>query len=444
MLILSDPINQNQLETRTARLQGEARSLPMGAVRRPMVSVVIPTLNEAKNLPLVLPYIPLDWVDEVLLVDGRSTDDTIEVAQRIMPSIKVVLEKTKGKGAAMRAGYAASTGDIIIILDADGSNDPREIPRFVMALMDGVDMAKGSRFATGGGTTDMPRIRQWGNGTFVHMVNFLFGTRWTDLCYGYHAFWRHCLAEVDLVNVNGFEIDTSLYLKAVEAKLRVTEVPSFEGYRFYGYGKLQTIPDGWRVLKTIFKEWKASITASEKDLYLGFRGLRPLADSGRERLAAQFMQMLHIAMSAGLNNNLATSYMLQNALQAVGAQSGTAVVLDEAGNVIDGFLSCEGEMQAIDVSSISDVIQNGLAGWVIKNRQPVLVSSTGNDPRWLRRPWDESGEVSRSAIAVPIIIGGRLLAVLTLLRPDENRFTEQELDLFRSVSRDSFATLATA
>jgi glycosyltransferase involved in cell wall biosynthesis len=336
MLVLADPINQNQIESHSTKLQGEARSLPMGAARRPTVSVVIPTLNEAKNLPLVLPFIPLDWVDEVLLVDGRSTDNTVEVAKSIMPSIKVVLEKTPGKGAAMRAGYAASTGDIIIILDADGSNDPREIPRFVMALMDGVDMAKGSRFATGGGTTDMPRIRQWGNGSFVHMVNFLFGTHWTDLCYGYHAFWRHCLNEIDLKNVNGFEIDTSLYLKAVEANLRVTEVPSFEGYRFYGYGKLQTIPDGWRVLKTIFKEWKASITASEKDLYLGFRGLRPLPDAGRGKLATQFMQMLHIAMSAGLNNNLATSYMLQNALQAVGAQSGTAVVLDESGNVING------------------------------------------------------------------------------------------------------------
>ena len=444
MLALSNQNNRTQLEYHPLRLGGEARSLPMGVARRPTVSVVIPTLNEAKNLPLVLPYIPLDWVDEVLLVDGRSTDDTVEVARNFMPSIKVVLEKTPGKGAAMRAGYVASTGDIIIILDADGSNDPREIPRFVMALMDGVDMAKGSRFATGGGTTDMPRIRQWGNGTFVHMVNFMFGTRWTDLCYGYHAFWRHCLAEIDLANVNGFEIDTSLYLKAVEAKLRVTEVPSFEGYRFYGYGKLQTIPDGWRVLKTILKEWKASITASEKDLYLGFRGLRPLPDAGREKLAAQFMQMLHIAMSAGLNNNLATSYMLQNALQAVGARSGTAVVLDESGKVFDGFLSCEGETQSIDVSSISDVIQNGLAGWVIKNRQPVLISSTGNDPRWLRRPWDESGDASRSALVVPVIVSGRLMAVLTLLRPNENRFTEQELNIFRSVSQDSYANLVTA
>src|SRR3954470_22546781 len=95
------------------------------------VSAVIPTLNEAKNLPLVLPRIPMDVVDEVILVDGRSTDDTIEVARRILPGVKVVLEKRPGKGAAMTAGYRSATGDIIIVIDADGSNDPREIPRFL-------------------------------------------------------------------------------------------------------------------------------------------------------------------------------------------------------------------------------------------------------------------------------------------------------------------------
>jgi glycosyltransferase involved in cell wall biosynthesis len=442
MLALSE--HHSQLNTAIPKFQPTIQTLPVGVARRPTVSLIIPTLNEARNLPLVLPYIPLDWVDEVLLVDGRSTDGTVEVAQRILPSIKVVLEKTRGKGAAMRAGYAASMGDIVIILDADGSNDPREIPRFVRALVDGVDMAKGSRFATGGGTTDMPRVRQWGNLSFVHMVNFLFGTHWTDLCYGYHAFWRHCLAEIDLENANGFEIDTRLYLQAVEAKLRVTEVPSFEGYRFYGVGKLQTIPDGWRVLKTIMKEWLGSLSRSQKDLYLGFRGFRPISDNAREKLAAQFMQMLHIALSSGLNSNLVTTYMLQNALQALGAHSGTAVVLDEAGNAIDGYFSCQGDLQEIDVNEISDVVENGLTGWVIKNRQPVLVSNTGSDPRWLRRPWEENGEVSRSAIAVPIIVGGRIMAVLTLLRPDENRFTEQELELFRGVSNDSRVSLAVA
>src|SRR4030095_15685068 len=99
---------------------------------------------------------PFDWVDEVILVDGLSTDGTAEIATRLLPSIKVVLEKKRGKGVALQAGYKAASGDIIIVLDCDGSNDPREIPRFVSALMQGADLVKGSRFAPGGGTTDMP------------------------------------------------------------------------------------------------------------------------------------------------------------------------------------------------------------------------------------------------------------------------------------------------
>ena len=194
---------------------------------RPTVSVIIPTLNEGKNIPLVLPFLPLDWVDEVILVDGRSTDNTVEVAKQLLPSIKIVLETRRGKGIAMRAGYQAAKGDILIVLDADGSNDPREIPRYILPLMEGADFAKGSRFAPGGGTTDMPRIRQLGNASFVGLSNLLFNLKLTDLCYGYHAFWRHCLDDLDLGHFDGFEIDTALYLQAVRNKLRVVEVPSF-------------------------------------------------------------------------------------------------------------------------------------------------------------------------------------------------------------------------
>ena len=119
-----------------------------GSGARPKVSLVIPTLNEAKNLPLILPYIPINWVDEVVLVDGRSTDDTVEVAKQLMPSIRVVMESKKGKGAALRAGYQAAAGDIIVVIDADGSNDPREIPRYILPLLEGADFIKGSRFGS--------------------------------------------------------------------------------------------------------------------------------------------------------------------------------------------------------------------------------------------------------------------------------------------------------
>ena len=241
-------------------------------VDRPTVSVVIPTLNEAENLPLVLPYIPRECLDEVILVDGRSTDGTVDVAKKLLPDIKIVLEKEPGKGAAMQAGYRAASGDIIIVMDADGSNDPREIPRFVNALIEGADFVKGSRFTPGGGTTDMPVIRKVGNLFFVKLVNLLFGSIFSDLCYGYHAFWRYCLDIIDLSNAKGFEIDTVLYVRAVRDHLRITEVPSFEGYRFYGIGKLRTIPDGLRVLNSIGSEWIQKLKTSSSENHIGFRG----------------------------------------------------------------------------------------------------------------------------------------------------------------------------
>ena len=218
----------------------------------PRVSVVIPTRNEASNLPYVLPLIP-ESVYEVILVDGLSTDDTVEVAQQLLPHIRIVKQTGRGKGNALREGFAQCTGDIIVMLDADGSADPDEIPRFINALMSGYDFAKGSRFLKGGGSRDITMLRQAGNAALSILVNILFGTRFSDLCYGYNAFWRRCLDDV-AIDCDGFEVETLLNLRMHKAKKRIVEIPSFEHVRIYGESNLQTFSDGWRVLKTIFKE----------------------------------------------------------------------------------------------------------------------------------------------------------------------------------------------
>jgi glycosyltransferase involved in cell wall biosynthesis len=211
---------------------------------------VIPTINEAANLPHVLPRIPL-WVDEVILVDSHSTDGTVDVASQLMPNIVVLQQERLGKGAALRSGFAAARGDIIITLDADGSTDPAEIPAFVGALLAGADFVKGSRFAQGGGTDDMEWYRRLGNWGLLQLVRLRFGGRFTDLCYGYNAFWRHVLPYMDLSNSSGFEIETSMNIQALRAGLTVCEVASLELRRLNGHSKLRTFPDGWRVLRTI-------------------------------------------------------------------------------------------------------------------------------------------------------------------------------------------------
>ena len=219
----------------------------------PRVSVVIPTLNEAENLPDVLPWIP-DWVHEVILVDGFSTDGTVEVALSLRPDIKIVIHKKKGKGTALQAGFAAATGDIIVMLDADGSTDPAEIPAFVGTLLGGADFAKGSRFLQGGGTTDMPIHRKLGNMFFVLVVRLLFGGTYSDLLYGYNAFWAHVLPLIN-VDAPGFEIETLMNIRALRGNIKISEVPSIESARLYGTAKLVAIPDGWRVLQMIFREY---------------------------------------------------------------------------------------------------------------------------------------------------------------------------------------------
>lgn len=222
------------------------------ADKQPTVSVVIAALNEEENLPHVLPRIPM-WVHEALLVDGGSTDGTVEAARRLRPDIRIIQQEGRGKGAALRTGFAAATGDIIVMLDADGSTDPAEMPAFVGALLAGADFAKGSRFLQGGGTTDMPFYRKLGNWCLVQIVRRLFGGLYSDLCYGYNAFWKRAILRLDL-DGDGFEIETMMNVRALRAGLRVVEVPSFESQRLHGIGHLRTIPDGWRVLKTILRE----------------------------------------------------------------------------------------------------------------------------------------------------------------------------------------------
>jgi D,D-heptose 1,7-bisphosphate phosphatase len=216
------------------------------------ITVIVPTRNEGKNLSHVLPKIP-PVVGEILLVDGHSTDDTVTMAKRLSQEIRVTYQDGKGKGNALRYGIAEATGDIIVTLDADGSMDPEEIPTFIAPLLAGYDYVKGSRFLPGGGTLDMPWLRRLGNKLFTVLVNLLHGTRYTDLCYGYNAFWKKTFQQVRL-NSDGFEIETEMHIKAAKARLKVTEVPSFERARLEGSGNLRTFKDGWKIFRTILLE----------------------------------------------------------------------------------------------------------------------------------------------------------------------------------------------
>jgi glycosyltransferase involved in cell wall biosynthesis len=224
----------------------------------PTVSVVIPTLNEAKNIPWVLNRIP-SYVDEVIIVDGRSHDNTAGVAKAIREDVVIVEESRPGKGAALRAGFAAASCDVIVMLDADGSMDPQEIGWFVAPLQHDYDFVKGSRYVTGGGSEDLTWLRDAGNRALTELANAVLRSNYSDLCYGYIAFRRECLSVLELES-DGFEIETELIVRAAKAGLRIAEVPSIELDRISGDSNLQTFRDGWRVLRTMARElvaWNA-------------------------------------------------------------------------------------------------------------------------------------------------------------------------------------------
>jgi glycosyltransferase involved in cell wall biosynthesis len=231
---------------------------------------VIPAKNEAANIGWVLERLP-EVVDEVVLVDGSSTDDTVAVARRVRPDVRVVKERRPGKGAAVRAGFSAARGDFIVMLDADGSMDPREIEVHLQRLHDRRSLngtsdsnghypiVKGSRFLSGGGTEDMGLVRRLGNRALLGLVNLLYGASFTDLCYGLVAFRRDALERLRLA-ADGFEIETEIVVRALRAGVLIGEVPSHEARRRFGESNLRTWHDGQRVLRTLLRERAAPRT----------------------------------------------------------------------------------------------------------------------------------------------------------------------------------------
>ncbi|MGE2836548.1 glycosyltransferase family 2 protein [Mycobacterium sp. SMC-4] len=224
-----------------------------GVATRPAltVSLVIPVKNEARNIAWVLEQIP-DDISEVILVDGNSTDATLITARSCRPDIKVVDQEGAGKGSALRTGFMAATGDVIVMMDADGSMTPDEITHYVHFLANGYDFVKGSRFIPGGGSLDITKFRRFGNRFLLGVFNTLYRAELTDLCYGFCAFHRRYL-DLLALSATGFEIEAEMVVRSMQAGLRVAEVPSLELPRRAGSSNLKSVRDGIRVLRTVLR-----------------------------------------------------------------------------------------------------------------------------------------------------------------------------------------------
>jgi glycosyltransferase involved in cell wall biosynthesis len=220
--------------------------------RYPKITALICTLNEEPNLPHVLPRIPA-WVSEVLVIDGHSTDKTIEVARKIRPDIRVMSQPGRGKGDALRYGIEQASGDIIVTMDADGSTDPDDILRFIVPLLDGHDFVKGSRFLKG-----LPRHKPWhriiGNWLIILVFDVMFFKKYTDLCSGYYSFWKKAINCVALKSDDGFEDEPLINTRVAKAGLKVVEVGYIDGGRIEGETNAPSWRQGLKSIKTIIRE----------------------------------------------------------------------------------------------------------------------------------------------------------------------------------------------
>lgn len=215
------------------------------------ISLVVPTMNESKNIPHVFSKIP-PIVTEIVVVDS-SKDDTVDVILQYAPHAKIIKTKPRGKGNALKLGFDNATGDVIVMIDADGSMDPGEIPDFVRPLLHGFDVVQGSRVL--GSSDDLTPLRRFGNYMFVSLVNNLYKAEYTDLCYGYRAFRKEALDKIEF-DSDGFDVETELTIRMKKIGLKICEVPSHETPRIHGESNLSTFGDGWKILGRIFKELK--------------------------------------------------------------------------------------------------------------------------------------------------------------------------------------------
>ncbi len=222
----------------------------------PRLSIVIPTLNEERNLPRVFEDISKSVKEkdcEIIVVDGHSRDGTVSFARK--KGARIIYDSI-GKGAAIKKGLEASRGRTIVIMDADFSHSAEEINRMVERIEKrGFDVVMGSRFIQGGGSGDITVLRFLGNKLFVFLVNLIWGTKYTDLCYGYRAFSRKAARTLSpKLASGGFGIETEISILAAKERMKICEVPSYEKLRLHGEGNLRTFRDGFIILRTIAKE----------------------------------------------------------------------------------------------------------------------------------------------------------------------------------------------
>lgn len=219
---------------------------------RPTSTLLLPTLNEIEALRVIVPQIKKEWVDEILVVDGGSTDGTVEFLRG--HGLTVHSQQRRGYGSAMAYGLQQAKGDIVVEFTPDGNSIPEDIPRIIAKVNEGYDLVVGSRYLKGARSDDDDWLTALGNWLFTTTVNVLFGARYTDVLVGFRAYRRLQALKLHL-DAPGLSWPCQSSMRFARAGLRVTEIPANEPNRIGGERKMRPFKTGWEIVKLILRDF---------------------------------------------------------------------------------------------------------------------------------------------------------------------------------------------
>lgn len=215
------------------------------------VSLVAATWNELEAAKVVLPRIDRKWVDEIIVVDGGSTDGTVEFCQA--QGYTVFTQKERGYGAAMREAVERAQGELVIEFPPDGNSLPEKVPDVIKKLQEGYDFVIASRYAPGARSDDDDFLTAIGNWGFTFVTNLLFWSSYTDVLVGFRGYKKSEYEKLHMT-ANGLDWSIQMPIQFRKKRSRTADIPAIEPARIGGVRKMKPFKTGWRLLKTLIKE----------------------------------------------------------------------------------------------------------------------------------------------------------------------------------------------